>query len=115
MYRPNTTLTFRALASTVAWREAHLIFASRLDSPFEVYVDSSWEVKFSSSGAMFFYAGCLIAWFSKVQRSVAFSSAEAELFGAILAAKEGIFCRDLLLEFGMNVGGATTIFTDSKS
>ncbi len=51
----------------------HLVFAPRLDSPFEIYVDSSWEVKFSSSGALLFYGGCLIAWFSKVQRSVSFS------------------------------------------
>ena len=56
--------------------------------PLEVYVDSNWAVKFSASGALFFYMGCLVHWFSKTQRSVAFSSAESEMFGAILAAKE---------------------------
>ena len=68
--------------------------------PLEVYVDSDWGVKFSCSGALFYFAGCLVAWFAKVQRSVSFSSAESEMFGAILAVKDGIFYRDLLLDLG---------------
>ena len=83
--------------------------------PLEIYVDSDWSVKFSSSGALFFFNGCLIAWFSKVQRSVSFSSAESEIFGAILAAKEGIFYRELLTDLGLTPEGPTRIFSDSKS
>ena len=45
---------------------------------------------------MFFFYGCLFHWFSKMQRSVTLSSAEAECFGAMLAAKEVIFIRELL-------------------
>ena len=55
----------------------------------ESFVDSSWATKFSCSGGMFFYYGCLFHWFSKMQRSVTLSSAEAEFFGAMLAAKGG--------------------------
>ena len=83
--------------------------------PLEIYVDSDWSVKFSSSGALFFFNGCLVAWFSKVQRSVSFSSAESEIFGAILAAKEGIFFRELLTDLGLVPEGPTRIFSDSKS
>ena len=66
-----------------------LRFHAKIDAgcPLHVYVDSDWSVKFSSSGALFFFGRCLVAWFSKIQRSVSFSSAESEIFGAILAAK----------------------------
>ena len=53
----------------------------------ESYVDSNWATKFSCSGGMFSFYGCLFHWFSKMQRSVTLSSAEAEFFGAMLAAK----------------------------
>jgi hypothetical protein len=86
-----------------------------LDRPLEIYVDSDWAVKFSSSGALIFFAGCLVAWFAKVQRSVSFSSAESEVFGAILAAKEGIFYRELLCDLGLAPTKPTRIYSDSKS
>ena len=83
--------------------------------PFEIYVDSDWATKFSSSGALYFYNGCLVAWFAKVQRSVSFSSAESEMFGAILAAKDGVFYRELFVDLGVSINAPTRIFTDSKS
>ena len=84
-------------------------------SPLEIYVDSNWGTKFSVSGALFFFGRALIAWFSKVQRSVSFSSAEAELFGAILAAREGIYYRELLSDLGFLPSTPTRILSDSKS
>lgn len=94
---------------------ARVLTFSPTARPFEVYVDSDWAVKFSSSGALFFYGGCLVHWFAKMQRSVSFSSAESEIFGAILAAKEGIFIRELLADLGLAASGATRIYSDSKS
>ena len=64
---------------------------------------------------MFFFAGCLVSWFAKVQRSVSFSSAESELFGAIMAGREAIFFRELLADLGLVQTLPTRIFTDSKS
>ena len=81
----------------------------------ESFVDSSWATKFSCSGGMFFYHGCLFHWFSKMQRSVTLSSAEAEFFGAMLAAKELIFIRELLIELGIPVDAPSVIKCDSKS
>ena len=60
-------------------------------------------------------SGCLFSWFSKMQRSVTLSSAEAEFFGAMLAARDVIFARDLLVDLGIAPDGPSVINTDSKS
>jgi hypothetical protein len=70
---------------------------------FDTFVDSNWSTRFSvlcirSSTALFFFHGCLVLLFSKMQRSVTLSSAEAEFFGATLARIEIIFFRDLLVD-----------------
>ena len=57
----------------------------------------------------------LVHWFSKTQRSVSFSSAEAELFGAILAARETVFFRELLHDLALTPSGPTRLYSDSKS
>ena len=41
---------------------------------FETFVDSSWGVEFSCSGALYMFHGCPFHWFSKTQRSVTLSS-----------------------------------------
>ena len=92
-----------------------LVFQPDLTRGLQTYVDSSWAVKFSCSGGLFFLYGCLYYWFSKMQRSVALSSAEAEYFGAMLAARELMFSRDLSVEFGIVVSGPSKIYCDSKS
>ena len=81
----------------------------------EVYVDSSWLPRFSCSGALVFFYGCLFHWFAKTQRSVSLSSAEAEYFGAMLAAREVVWLRDLLFELDLLVPGPTVVLSDSKS
>ena len=64
---------------------------------------------------MYFMHGCLFHWFSKMQRSVTLSSAEAEYFGAMLAARDLIFIRELLLDLSCAVTAASKILCDSKS
>ena len=110
----------RVLIYLAGARNHVLTLSPVTDRPFEVYVDSSWLTSFSSSGAMFFYRGCLFAWFSKTQRSVSLSSAEAEYFGAMLAAKDAAFYRDLLADFLVAfaespASGPTVLWSDSKS
>ena len=39
----------------------------------------------------------------------------SEFFGAMLAARELMFLRDLLVDLGVDLDGPTTVFTDSKS
>ena len=84
-------------------------------APFYICTDSNWETRFSCCGAILYYLGCPFAWFAKTQRSVALSSAEAEYFGAMLAAKEGLFIREVLEDLGRRILGPTFIYTDSQA
>jgi hypothetical protein len=92
-----------------------LVYAANSDRGLDTYVDSSWAVRFSCSGCMVFYHGCLFHWFSKMQKSVSLSSAEAEYFGAMLAARDLIFLRELLLDLGVDLSGPSVMYCDSKS
>jgi hypothetical protein len=65
--------------------------------------------------ALIFYHGCLFHWFSKMQKSVSLSSAEAEYFGAMMAARDVIFVRDLLIELAIPLEGPSVMWSDSKS
>ena len=51
----------------------------------------------------------------KVQRSVTLSSAEAEFFGAMLALKDVLWLRQLLLDLDLLVPGPTLMWCDAKS
>ena len=59
----------------------------------DTYVDSNWATRFSVSGCLVFYHGCLFHWFSKMQKFVALSSAEAEYFGAMMTARDLVWLR----------------------
>ena len=96
-------------------RDRRLTFRPNIDAPLHVLVDSSWETLFSCSGAYFFFMGCPFHWFSKVQRSVTLSSAEAEFFGAMLALKDVLWLRQLLLDLDLLVPGPTLMWCDAKS
>ena len=92
-----------------------LDFKPVADKPLRIFVDSDWAAKFSVSGAVFEFMGCAVHWLSKVQRSVSLSSTEAEWFAAMVAAREGLYFRDLLVELGIKVCGPTALRSDNKS
>ena len=77
--------------------------------------DSDWAASFSTSGAFLYFMNCLVAWFSKVQKSVALSTAEAEYFGGMLTAKEIMYLRELLRDLGFMQVGPTHLRIDNKS
>lgn len=89
-----------------------LVYQPHKDILLDTYVDSDWSVKFSCSGAMYFLHGCLFHWFSKLQRSVSLSSAEAEFFGAMMCARDLVFVRDLLLDLGFTLSTPSPIYSD---
>ena len=105
----------RALVYLRGCADRVLLFAPNTARDFETFVDSSWLTSFSCSGAFFFMYGCLFHWFAKTQRSISLSSAEAEYFGAMLAAKDVLFIRDLLIDLALAVAGPSVIYSDSKS
>ena len=92
-----------------------LTYRPDADRGLDVYVDSSWLPRFSCSGALYFFHGCLFHWVAKMQRSVSLSSAEAEYFGAMLAATEVVWRRDLLFDLSLLRPGPTVLLSDSKS
>ena len=92
-----------------------LVYRPNCARGLDTFVDSDWAVKFSVSGCLVFYHGCLFHWFSKMQKSVSLSSAEAEYFGAMMTGRELVFVRDLLVEIGIILDAASVIWSDSKS
>ena len=97
-------------------KDRHLVLRPSVDRPFVTFVDSSWTTKFSCSGAFFTLYGCVFHWFCKTQRSVTLSSAEAEYFGATLAAKDILFFRALFFDLGILAPDfPSVLLCDSKS
>lgn len=91
-----------------------LVYHPSLSLGLRAYVDADWAHQFSVSGGVMEYMGCPVQWFSKMQRSVSMSSTEAEYFATCLAAREVIYFRDLLADFGRPPNGPTVILTDNK-
>ena len=83
--------------------------------PGDILVDSNWSVRFSVSGCLVFYHGCLIHWFSKMQKSVSLSSAEAEYFGGMMTARDLLWLRDVLVDLAIVLDAASVMWSDSKS
>ena len=86
-----------------------------LERNLEIWADSNWSVEFSTSGTLFYFYGCLFAWFSRRQHCVAHSTAEAEYVGASMAARDGSFHRDVLHDLGYLAPMPTPLYLDSKS
>ena len=112
---PHFRAALRLLAYLQSMGSRPLVFAPNSARGLDTYVDSSWATRFSVSGCLIFYHGCLFHWFSKMQKSVSLSSAEAEYFGAMMAARDLVFARDLLVELAIPLEGPSVMWSDSKS
>jgi hypothetical protein len=81
------------------------------------FSDSDWardlNNRRSTSGYCFFLNGALVSWRVRVQRSVALSTAEAELMALCEAAKQGVWLRRLLKEMGHSQS-PTVIYEDNQ-
>ena len=105
----------RALLYLRATTDRILTFKTDTTVGFETFVDSNWCTMFSCSGTICKYHGCAFHWCSKMQRSVSLSSAEAEFFGAMMAARDVVFVREVLSDLGIAMDGPSLIYSDSKS
>ena len=56
-----------------------------------------------------------MVWWTRRQKSVSASSAQAEYFAAALASREGSYVRDLVADLGYPLSGPTPLMLDSKS
>ena len=83
------------------------------------YSDSDWagcvSDRKSTSGCCFGLGSAVVSWFSRKQKSMALSSAEAEYMAASQASCEAIWLRKLLVGlFGRELR-STTIYCDNQS
>jgi hypothetical protein len=81
------------------------------------YVDASFgnEHKARSvSGHVFLLNGAAVSWKSRVQRTVALSSAEAEYMSLSDAVRECIYLRHLLADMKGDVQGPTVMYEDNQ-
>ena len=85
------------------------------------YCDADWggdlATRRSTTGYFCTYRGGAIAWNSRLQRTVALSSCEAEFMALKEAIKEQLFIKSILSELQHLIGDTTaeTVYTDSKS
>mmetsp|Transcript_35184 Transcript_35184/g.79811 ORF Transcript_35184/g.79811 Transcript_35184/m.79811 type:complete len:196 (+) Transcript_35184:778-1365(+) len=83
--------------------------------PPTVYADASWAERFSTLGGVMLAYGGLVHWWSRLQRTVSHSSAEADYIAASLAAREAAHVRALCLDLKIDLQGPTPLRLDSKS
>jgi hypothetical protein len=83
------------------------------------YCDADWagdkETRRSTTAYIFMLAGACVSWASKLQPTVALSSAEAEYMAASSAAQEAIYLRRLLESLGHKQESPTIIYEDNQS
>jgi hypothetical protein len=69
----------------------------------------------STSGFVFLLHGGAVAWVSRLQATVAVSTAEAEYMAAALASKEALWLRGLLADLHVPVSGPVHIHCDNQA
>ena len=81
-----------------------------------VYSDASWLTRNSVSGGIILFWDVLVAWWSRLQKSISASTCEAEMYAAALASREGVYVRDFT-EIDLELGPTkpTPLKLDSKS
>ena len=83
------------------------------------FADADWagdrDTSRSCGGYVFLLAGGAVTWSSKMQATVAKSSAEAEYMSLAAAVMEAKHLRQLLEELGCKQDGPTTIFEDNQA
>ena len=83
------------------------------------FTDSDWAGSVadqkSTSGCCFNLGSAAVSWFSRKQKSVAFSSAEAEYMAASQASCEALWLRKLLVNLFRQELRPTMIYCDNSS
>jgi hypothetical protein len=82
------------------------------------YADADWAgdpyTRRSTTGYVFMISGGCVSWMSKLQPTVALSSAEAEYMAVCAAVQEAIHMRSLLRDLGCQQDQPTIIFEDNQ-
>jgi len=84
----------------------------------EGFCDSDWgnsSSRRSTTGIIFRYDGAPIYWKSKLQKTIALSTAEAEYYAASVGASETIYLRRLLENMGFTERSWTPLYEDNNA
>jgi hypothetical protein len=83
------------------------------------YCDADWggdpDTRRSTTGYVFMLGGAAVSWASRLQPTVALSSAEAECTAVCEATQEAIHLRSLLRDLGLPQRGPTVLHEDNQS
>ena len=82
------------------------------------FCDADWgtsDTRRSTTGNVFRYNGAPIHWKSKLQKTIALSTAEAEYYLASLGAVEVIYLRTLLRDMGFAPKSPTPVYEDNTA
>ncbi|EGD80334.1 hypothetical protein PTSG_13070 [Salpingoeca rosetta] len=94
---------------------------TRKDQPLDLvcYSDASFGTDQltgrSTTGFTCYINGCLVSWSSRLQPTVALSTAEAEYMAVSAAAQDVVFLRQLLMDLDEPEAGATKMLTDNQA
>jgi hypothetical protein len=91
---------------------------SGVDDGLSGFADSDWgnsSSRRSTSGTLCFYNRSPIHWRSKMQKTTALSTAEAEYYSASSAAAEVLYLRDLLDRMGFAQQAPTPVYEDNTA
>ena len=105
----------RVLSYLASTADHVMIYRPRTESGLIAYTDANWSEQFSTAGMVALLYGCPIAWYSRLQRSVSHSSAEAEFQAASMAAREVTFLREILTDLQGSYQTPTPLYIDNKS
>jgi hypothetical protein len=115
------TAAKRVLRYLAGTRELTLRFSggSGDDTLLEVFADSDWggdhDSGRSTGGYVAMVGGCVVSWRSKLEPTVALSTAEAEYMAACAATQEAIHLRQLLADLGFEQKGAAILWEDNQA
>jgi hypothetical protein len=100
-------------------RDECLSFNSGSELELVGYCDSDWsgntDSRRSQTGYIFFLAGGAITWKTKLQPTVALSTAEAEYMALGAAVQEAIYIRKILCDLNLKQAQPTLIFVDNQA
>ena len=95
-----------------------LLFGNGGDSELVGYTDSDWAgdvTRKSTSGYVFLLNGTPVSWMSRLQKSRAMSSAEAEYVAGCEAGLEAVYLRQLLSDLFCPQAKPTVIYQDNRA
>ena len=86
----------------------------------DAFCDANWggetvDGAKSTTGTLIYFGGSLISWTSKLQSTVALSTAESEHTAAFDTSRTVLYFRQFLEELGLKQDAPTTIFEDNTA